>query len=340
METRANYLLVGSFVLALALGLILFLAWIAKVELGDHQQHYRIFFTGSITGLKDGSPVRYRGVPVGSVSQIRINPDNVEEIQVDLRINPEVPIKTDTVAALEMLGITGNAYVQLSGGTQAAAWLQAKGDQPPVIASRSSPLTEVFEAAPQLMHRLVEIGDRLNRILSPENERLVTASLGNLHQMSQDLATAAGKADATMSSIRNSSAGIDTLVQDLRGHTETLSTSLNQTLGQVRQSLGALDQTASTGLDQIVRTGDQVRQLSGSLKQLSDQLAGLIQENRVPVRDFTGVGLYELSQLIVELRELAVSLSRVSNQIERSPVQFLFNGSQQQPQPQEEGKKP
>ena len=88
METRANYLLVGSFVLGLALALVLFLAWIAKIELGDGQPVYRIFFTGSVTGLKDGSPVRYRGVPVGSVTDIRIDPANVEQIEVTSDLKP------------------------------------------------------------------------------------------------------------------------------------------------------------------------------------------------------------------------------------------------------------
>ncbi|MBI1205676.1 MAG: MCE family protein [Azospirillum sp.] len=327
METRARYLLVGGFVLGLTVGLLGFVAWIAKVEMGEHRPAYHIFFRGSVTGLKEGSPVRYRGLPVGTVTRIRIDPKNVERVEVTVGIGDEVPVKSDTVASLEVLGVTGNAYIQLTGGTQDAPRVTPEDGKSAEIPSKTSSLSEVFEAAPELMHRLLEVGESLTRILSPENERKVTEALTNLHKMSQDLAAAAGDATTTMASVRGAAAGIDGLVADIRGHSDTTLARFEQTLDQVRSSLATLDTNSKVGLSELSQTADQARALSGSLKQLSDELAGLIRENRVPVRDFTGVGLYELNLLIVELRELATGLGRVTGQIEKGPVQFLFGGA-------------
>ena len=117
METRASYVLVGSFVLALVAGLLVFTAWIAKVQLDETRETYRIYFTGSVTGLQQGSPVRYRGVPVGTVSDIRLDPDNVTRVRVTIEVQNGTPIMSDSIASLEVQGITGGAYVQISGGT-------------------------------------------------------------------------------------------------------------------------------------------------------------------------------------------------------------------------------
>ena len=82
METRASYVVVGTFVLALiaaAFGVVLFLT---RTNFEDTPKTYMSYFTGSVTGLQVGSPVRYRGVPVGSVNDIRIDPSDVERVRV------------------------------------------------------------------------------------------------------------------------------------------------------------------------------------------------------------------------------------------------------------------
>jgi phospholipid/cholesterol/gamma-HCH transport system substrate-binding protein len=312
MEARANHLLVGAFVLGLGAALVAFTLWVAKVELGERRPAYNIFFTGSVTGLKEGSPVRYRGVLAGTVAEIRIDPDNVERVRVTIRVDREIPMKADVVASLEMLGLTGSAYVQISGGSHAAAMLTSDPDHIPEIAAKSSTLAEVFEAAPSLARGLVEIEQRLVRILSPENEQRLARTLENLHGMSERLAGAARDVGETM-----------TLVKTTANH-------MDEMLGEVRQRADTMAGNVNRTLTEMTDTSQEARQLSQSLRVLSDQMAGLIKENRVPIRDFTSVGLYELSLLINEMRELATSLSRVSTQIERGPVEFLFTGTKRE----------
>ena len=120
METRANYVMVGSSVLAALATIIVFVFWLGSRQLSHREEVYHTYFTGSVAGLAGGSPVRYRGVPVGTVGGIEIDPQNIERIRVTLKLRANTPVRTDTVASLETAGITGASYIELSGGTQAS----------------------------------------------------------------------------------------------------------------------------------------------------------------------------------------------------------------------------
>ena len=110
METRASYILVGSFVLTLVAALVGVAIWLAGIEFDKAPTRYLTYFKGDVTGLGVGSAVRYRGVPVGSVRTIRLDPKNVEQVQVTMDVSVDAPIKEDTVAQLALQGITGVAF--------------------------------------------------------------------------------------------------------------------------------------------------------------------------------------------------------------------------------------
>ena len=126
METRASYILVGSFVLGLIGAAFAFVVWLASVEFEEAPTRYVVYFEGSVTGLSIASAVRYRGVPVGSVTDIRIDPENIERIRVTVEISAETPVKTDTEAMLHLQGITGIAFIHLSGCTQQSGAEQSR----------------------------------------------------------------------------------------------------------------------------------------------------------------------------------------------------------------------
>ena len=331
MEARAHHFFVGLFVLALGAALVGFTLWVAKVELGEKRPPYYIYFDGSVTGLKEGSPVRYRGILVGTVSEMAIDPDNVERVRIKVLLDAATPIKTDAVASLEMFGLTGNAYVQITGGSRDAPPLPRTEGVIPVIPAHASGLSEVFETAPHLAHQLVEIGDRLTRLLSPENEKRITESLDNIHQMSADLAASAREVSETMALVKTTATHLDGMMSDVRARTDTITGGVMTILSKLQTMLDSINNHTGVVMTEIVKNSSELRDLSQSLRGLSDQTAGAIKENRVPVRDFTSVGLYELSLLISEMRELTTSLSRVSGQIEKGPMEFLFTGGKADP---------
>jgi phospholipid/cholesterol/gamma-HCH transport system substrate-binding protein len=305
METRASYILVGSFVLALLAGLFVFTAWIAKVQFEETRSPYYIYFTGSVTGLQPGSPVRYRGIPVGTVADIRLDPNNVTRVRVRIEVDGGTPIKTDSIASLEVQGITGGSYVQISGGTAESEPLKdTDGDGIPEIPSRPSPLSAVVDAAPQILDRTLEVTNRVLQLLSPENQTAIARTLANTESLTADLSKAAAGLEGTM-------AQLNTVLHSI----EVAAPSIQESMASMANS-GTTIKSDFNGLAQ-------------ALKATSTQLNTLLEENREPLRDFTGSGLYEMTLLITQLRDLSGQLSRVVTRIENSPSNFLFGGTGQ-----------
>ncbi len=217
MEIRASYLLVGAVVLALVAGLAAFSVWLVKADIDRQVEPYQIAFSGSVTGLQRGGQVRYRGVPVGRVTDIRIDPERVEQVLVTVEIEAGTPIRQDTVASLEMQGITGVAFVQLRGGTQASPPLVAvAGHGLPQIESRRSTLERVFESTPELLAHSLALVERATRLLNDENLQALTKTLQNIETVTSSLArqsdqvggvlTQAGDAAGALSRYRRRSA--------------------------------------------------------------------------------------------------------------------------------------
>src|ERR1700692_1201086 len=117
METKANYVAVGAFVLVCLLGLGIALLGLAGSQKTREFCSYRTHFSGSVTGLGDGTLVRYNGIQVGRVSKVEFDPNNPKRVIVTLQINPELPIHSDSVASIASEGLTGGSYVEIDGGS-------------------------------------------------------------------------------------------------------------------------------------------------------------------------------------------------------------------------------
>lgn len=184
METKANYMIVGGFVLAMIAAVFAVVLWLAKYHGQEDVTLYYIYFRGSVTGLQTGSAVRYRGVPVGTVRDIQIDSKNVELVEVTVAIRAGTPIKTDTVAQLQLQGITGLSFVQLSGGRRETSTLEpAAGKRRAVIQSIPSPIERVVEGAPELLMQLVMLANRASELLNDENQAKLNNILGNVDRL-------------------------------------------------------------------------------------------------------------------------------------------------------------
>lgn len=313
METRASHLLVGSFVLVLMAGVVVFTLWLTKVQLDRKTDTYAILFAGSVTGLHVGGPVRYAGLPVGNVTDMRIDPDDAGLVRVVVDLDAGTPIKEDSLASLEIQGLTGVAYVQISAGSRDSKPLTGKDGALPVIPSRPSTLAEVFRTVPRVMTQATELAEKLTLLLSPENMEHIGATLANVRAMTADLKEASAGAGGAMREL-------EALTVEARGYARDLGDSAGDALNQARTTLAHLDQDAQS------LTGE-VKELTRSLKKTSDQLGGVLSDARDPLRDFSRGGLYDLTALVAEMRELTAGLSRIINRLERDPASFLFNGT-------------
>jgi len=304
METRANYVLVGSFVLALIAAAFGFVIWLARVDLEHQPQTYLVYFYGSVSGLQIGSEVQYRGVPVGRITDIGIDAENIERIRVTVEVNEGTPVKTDTYATLGLQGITGVAYLQIKGGTQNAPDLVAQGkDDYPVIPSRPSGLEQVLDRAPELLERAIVISERLEQLLSEKNIDGINSSIDNINSTTQILANRTKQIDQAITDGAEAVASLRKLTLDLSKDAGNLTTSAQEAFKDAKKALDAFGKVA-------------------------DNMQAVVSENRPALRDFSQTGLYEFTQFISEARTLITNLSRLSAQLERDPAQFLFGNQQ------------
>src|ERR1700730_9044265 len=152
METRADYVAVGAFVLVILVGVLIAVLWLARVEFNREFAFYDIYFSNSVAGLAPGSAVNYNGIRIGRVTELRIDPQNLQRVRATIELDQTAPIKQDATASLTTQGLTGATYIEISGGSADALPLTAQpGQRYPVIESRQSGLQLVFASAPEVL---------------------------------------------------------------------------------------------------------------------------------------------------------------------------------------------
>ncbi len=164
METDKHYFFEGLFIIGLFLAAALFAVWLGRPGSSDDVV-YHIHFPDSVSGLSVGEPVKYRGVNVGSVKEILIEPDT-SKVRVDVRLRKGTPVKTDTRAGLELKGITGNVFIELSGGNPAAQTLLAStpAGQTPEIPFEKTGLKAMIDDLPKLAAKFSALADKFGGI--------------------------------------------------------------------------------------------------------------------------------------------------------------------------------
>jgi phospholipid/cholesterol/gamma-HCH transport system substrate-binding protein len=188
METDRHYFMVGSFVLLTLFAIAGFSTWLIGNQDKDKYTPYVIRFAESVSGLDVGGPVKFRGVNVGKVDSIAIDPSDIRLIRVDISVLKETPIKTDTVASLKLQGITGSIYVELSGTTSQAENLVASSeDVIPEIPAKAGSIEAIIDILPEIMEKVSAIGDQINKALSDRNILTFTDMMQQLQKTSHDV---------------------------------------------------------------------------------------------------------------------------------------------------------
>jgi phospholipid/cholesterol/gamma-HCH transport system substrate-binding protein len=337
METRANYILVGGFVLALFLGAFAFIIWLAKFQADTTYERYDLLVSGSVTGLSVGSPVRYSGVRVGEVADIRLEPNDPGTVRVSVTIDASVPVKADTRASLEMAGLTGGRYVLLDGGTPEAPALTAVADtDPPTIETQSSSFEQVLEGVPDTLTAVQGTLARVNLLLSDRNLQSVENTLVHVEGLAAMLAGKEDEIDkllvdasGTLANLNEASAIGADLARDARGQFGDLTAKTGETLDAVQRLASRLEQEVDSSGSELNAMIEEFRGAAGSIDAMASEVQGLVAENREPIRDFTATGLYELANLLTEARSLVTNLNRVSLEVQRDPARFIFGDQQE-----------
>lgn len=298
MEREANYAAVGAFVLVVALVAALFVYWYSGTRVHRTYDRYEIYFNGSVSGLEQGAPVRYLGVRVGRVIEMRIDPRDAGRVEVVAAIESTTPISSRTLAELDLQGLTGLLYIDLQQSAKAAA-PPVPSLRYPVIRAAPSQFDVFMAQLPRLSAAAGGVIERLNRLLSDRNIADVSRSLDNLSQASNSLPE----------TVRN----VNALLAQLRAGTAEL--------GATAQSARNVMDTAGP---QIVSTVRRLQTVADNLSKATDQLDGMVAENRADVRSFTRSSLPEIESFVREGRAAAKSIRQLSDSLRRNPSQLLY----------------
>lgn len=261
METKANYVAVGAFVLISMLGLVIALLWLAGAQYREEYAYYRTYFSGSVTGLGKGTTVRYNGIDVGRVSQLDFDPEDPKRVIVTMQMAPSLPIHNNSLASIASEGLTGGSFVEIDGGSKNAPVLAPGPEgEVPVIRSKPSTLQQIEQSAPQLMAKLNHAADRLNDVLNDSNRKAFADTLQHLNKLT-------GALDKDTPAIDHALLNIS-----------SASDKLNTDLGDLHQVLGHADQ-ATIKIDRVADDLD--TQIN------SAQIAQFVTESRALVQSLT-----------------------------------------------------
>ncbi|OQY17842.1 MAG: hypothetical protein B6I36_08325 [Desulfobacteraceae bacterium 4572_35.1] len=187
MESKINYTLVGLFVVLLTAGLIIFAYWLGKNGGNQNFDRYYVYMSESVAGLSTDASVKYRGVNVGTVKDIDINPHNSEQVELLLLINRGTPIKEDTKAKLQSFGITGLTFIELVGSSKNAPLIKHNGDQIPIIPATPSTYAQIDESLRELAIKSAIALDKFDRLLSDENLDNMSKALAESQLLVQEI---------------------------------------------------------------------------------------------------------------------------------------------------------
>ncbi len=309
MEPKVNYILVGSFVAILGAAVLIVLLWLGKSDYRGIYERYEAYFRESVAGLSVDSTVKYRGVEVGRVKSITLNPDNPEEVKLILDIVGGTPVKTDTIAVLVTQGLTGLATINLTGGSRDAPRLEALEGQPyPVI-----------KTGPSLFFRLDEV---LSRLLSEKG----------LSKLLEDLDLAAkGAADAldeeNRATLKRTIKDLSDVVHSVAAHRAQIEAGLSgaaQSADNLVTVTAALNEQVPVMLARINKSAAALSAMTEELAQTSKAVREAVNGSRPELEQFSRQTLPEAALLVTELRELAGTLTRVARDLDREPESLVF----------------
>src|SRR6201987_1488010 len=188
METRANYVLIGAFTLAVIAAAFGFVLWFQSLHTTKARSPLRIIFEGPAAGLRNGGSVNFNGIRVGEVISVKL--DNPRRVVALAMVENSAPIRKDTLVGLEFQGLTGVAAISLKGGEEAAPSVPLDEDGIPVLTADPNRLQDVTEAIRGTLQNI-------NKIVA-DNQVAVKNSLASLKTFTQSLARNSEKIDAIM----------------------------------------------------------------------------------------------------------------------------------------------
>lgn len=301
MENRAYALAVGFFTLLLGLAAVGALWWVSGG--GGNVTEYIIESPRSVTGLARQAAVRFRGIRVGKVTGIDLDDRNPQHILVRIAVREDTPITFGTRARIGFQGISGLGHIQLEDDGSDPRPLTRQGEQPARIAMQSGLMDQVTEGGQEILARLRTVSEGMVRVMSPENLERIEKSLAHMARSAEHIEKTLQHAPG--------------LIRDARRFSSP------ENAEQLRQALANIEQATR----QITPAVESFNRAMGRVEAAGsrvDRLGSAIEQG------VAGETLPRVNLMVDELQQTATRLSRLLEELERSP-QMLISGREATP---------
>ncbi len=299
METRSNYVMVGAVTLALLVGVLLFIVWLAGLS-NKTTKCYDIYFSQAVGGLNKGSNVTFSGVPVGQVQKISLLPSRPEFVWVRVDVDQQTPVLQGTTAQIKGVGFTGVSEIQLDGAIKGSPPISQMGPQGcAVIPATSGGLGALLNSAPELIDRIQRLTERLTELLSDKNQNSIADILENIDTTTRVLAARAPDLADTIADMRIAV----------------------RNAGVAAQRVAALSDSTNRLVNEQGRpAAEDLRKSIAGVQRAIDNLDAMISDARPGIQNFSKSTLPEANRLVRDMRELTQSLKGVSQRVEQGGI--------------------
>lgn len=256
METKANYLMIGGFVLGVLALAFLFVFWMSNF--GSGGKRYKIVFENSVGGLTSGSSVGFNGIKVGEVQSFSLDPEDARKVQVIVSVRSDTPVRENSRASIQSMGLTGGSAIQITAGTPDEPFLVATAEDPvPTINADRGGGQGLFDAAPAVMNNANALLQRLNDVVA-ENEKAINTTLTNVEQFTTMLNE---RRDSIGQAVTDVSEGAQSF--------KSLASKLEVSLGQ---NMDGLTRQAQDGIQEFSAFMREGRKVASTLNRILEKL--------------------------------------------------------------------
>jgi phospholipid/cholesterol/gamma-HCH transport system substrate-binding protein len=316
METKANYVLIGAFVLLAAGALALFTLWIAGNPFARAYKDYDVIFSGPVNGLSEGGEVRFNGIKVGEVTTLRLDRLDPNRVIAHIRVEGQTPVRTDSVAQLNFQGITGVTFIQILAGDPATPLLTSVNGETPQIPTSRTLVDELFQGGQDLLGVSGDTIRKINEMLSEENLLHLTSTLASLDTAVSKIAQDDGIIDEATKAMAN----INTAAIAL----ESAAKAFDEAAVTVTKDFSTLSADASNVMRKLDPVLDDAREAMENVNETVATINTTI--TPAAARAFRQVG-----NTATDFQTVMGRLQQLLAQIEQDPSRFVY----QQPQPVE-----
>ena len=266
--------------------------------------------------MTEGGEVRFNGIKVGEVQTLRLDREDPNKVVAHIRIDAQTPVRTDSVAQLNFMGITGVTFIQILAGDPEKPLLTPVSGVTPQIFSSRTLVDELFQGGQDLLGVSGDTIKKINEMLSEENIVHLTQTLASIDRVAAKIAEDDGLVDsatAALKTINTAAASLDSAAKSVDQALTSISKDVNSVATDASETLAQLDPVLKDARTAMSNVNDAVTQVNTNL---TPSAAAAIQN---------------IGHAASDIQSMMIRLQGLLAQIEQDPSRFVY----QQPPPVE-----